>query len=1106
MSKANSQTYHSLRLFLGCAAAFLGGAAALGYQVCWSKILVVPLGNSADATAIVLASFMLGMALGAAILGKLGDGFKRPLRLYALLELGLAGYAALMPRLLSKLSDLGLDAQTPWGANLLRLAAAAGLVSFPSLAMGAALPLLLQELTKAVSVAGRVGLVYGANTLGAAAGALLAGYLAIPALGLFATSLGAGAASLACAGLALLCDLSPTVPMERSQNQAPPVAASTSTMVFALAAAATGGAVTMGAEVLWARLLTFVFGHDTYAFAALLAVVLLGLSLGGLGFHLLGRREPLRFAVGACSALGAFLVLGMWAFAAVVLGPGRDPLQLESSWLGSSLGLEAARELVLTPVLVFLPSLASGALLPAAIALFAGAGVGVGGKVGARVGVALLVNGLSGAMGSLVVSFALVQALGLQRSLVALAATALLTGGAGLLLGLRRSSRTARLALAAPLFLGLALLVALPAELPRALLLEAVGKRHQDLIFYKEGRTSTVSITSNKLNGERQLFVNAVNEVTTRLVHVQSFKFLGHLGLLVHERPRNVLMICLGAGLAAGSALTHPIAGLEVAELSSTVPHATRLWKKENHGALDNPLTRLVIADGRHYLASAKGQYDVIVVDSTHPKSVDSWLLYTAEFYELSRKKLGPKGVLVQWVPLHGLSERELKIIVRTFQSVFPETTLWANVGFETYGQAAYLKLVGTLEPLIIDYAELELRLKEPRIAADLSPFGMDHPLEILDAFLANPEAVAEWTRDLPVQHDAHPIVPYITRYTRGRRMEAPLLLAVRTPLYGVVNLPDDRSDLLAKQLDAAYEAGGFLLAGLLERAIEVFPDSRKLPLYRAQIEGTADYYGQLAKVYAGDADKLFEIASYLGNLGHRDRAEDLYSKALAARPGDVRIRLNLALLHLDIGSLDQATEALSALHRDHPQNALVQYNLAVALRQGRQPDRAVELLLMAKDALEDTPGVPLALAGAYLDLGEKKQAREVLEELVRKEPHSAQAFDLLGLVSAGEGDYEAARANHVRALSLEPYRQESHFNLGLALTALGRLPEAEQAFATCLHLDPQDAEAAFNLGVTSESMGNAAQAVASYRTALSLDPKMKPAAERLQRLLEEDQ
>jgi tetratricopeptide (TPR) repeat protein len=209
-----------------------------------------------------------------------------------------------------------------------------------------------------------------------------------------------------------------------------------------------------------------------------------------------------------------------------------------------------------------------------------------------------------------------------------------------------------------------------------------------------------------------------------------------------------------------------------------------------------------------------------------------------------------------------------------------------------------------------------------------------------------------------------------------------------------------------------------------------------------------------------------------------------------------------LALLRLDIGKLEQATADLSALHRDQPKNALVQYNLAVALRQGRQPDRAVKLLLMAKSALEDTPGVALALASAYLDLEEKKLAREVLEELVRKEPHSAQAFDLLGLVSASEGDYEAARANHVRALGLEPYRQESHFNLGLALTALGRLPEAEQAFATCLYLDPQDAEAAFNLGVTSEAMGNAAQAVTSYRTALTLDPEMKQATQRLQRLL----
>ena len=91
--------------------------------------------------------------------------------------------------------------------------------------------------------------------------------------------------------------------------------------------------------------------------------------------------------------------------------------------------------------------------------------------------------------------------------------------------------------------------------------------------------------------------------------------------------------------------------------------------------------------------------FDVIMVDSTHPKAVDSWILYTREFYDLVRDRLKDEGIAVQWLPLHGLSEKEFKIIVKTFYDVFPHATLWTNVGFEVYGQAASTSLTNRHPP-----------------------------------------------------------------------------------------------------------------------------------------------------------------------------------------------------------------------------------------------------------------------------------------------------------------------------------------------------------------------------------------------------------------------
>src|SRR5438309_1731271 len=120
-------------------AAALSGAAALAYEVCWSRALVVPLGNSTDAAALVLGGFMLGMAAGARLGGIWSEKTRSPLRLYATVELALGLYALVAPFAFSRLS---LIAIVP-----LRQLAALVLIALPCLAMGASLPLLLRALT-----------------------------------------------------------------------------------------------------------------------------------------------------------------------------------------------------------------------------------------------------------------------------------------------------------------------------------------------------------------------------------------------------------------------------------------------------------------------------------------------------------------------------------------------------------------------------------------------------------------------------------------------------------------------------------------------------------------------------------------------------------------------------------------------------------------------------------------------------------------------------------------------------------------------------------------------------------------------------------------------
>ena len=1078
-------------------AAALSGAAALAYEIAWSRALVVPLGNSTDAAALVLAGFMLGIALGARWGGGLAER-REPLRFYALLELGLAGWALVAPKILASLVWLPPELGSEMGA-LLRYLGAMAAITGPCLLMGASLPLLMRALTPPGAALGQqIGLAYGANTLGAATGAVAAAFWAVPTFG------GWGCSALAAVGSALGAALAlAAARMSREAPSEPAAAAAGVDAIgasqrrrrrLALGAAFVSGAAMLASEMLWTRVLTFVFGHDTYAFASLLAIVLVAVGLGSLAHRALLRLERARLVGWLLSLFALSLLVSFWVAAELVIARGRDPFAV-ATWggLATSSWLELYRELSFTPVLVAAPAFLAGVTFPACCSLHAEGAE----DAGRRVGQVLLANGVGSALGALAGAFGLVPLAGIEGAFVVVALTVAVVASVTLMASAPKASgrRWAILPAAAVA----ALVVAMPPALPRSMLLGVVGPRHQTLLHYEEARTSTVSVIESQIHGERQLLINSVNEVTTRLVHDQSFKLLGHLGPLLHPSPARAVMICLGAGISAGAALTHPLDSLDVVDLSAAVAHGARRFGSHNNGVLDHPNLHLHIADGRHYLLDSAGGYDLAIIDSTHPKAVDSWILYTEEFYRLVEARLAPGGVAVQWLPLHGLSENEFKIVVATFVAAFEHATLWTTVGFETYGLVAYAKLVGRKGgPLEIDLERLEQRLNAPAVAADLKPWGMDRPEAIVDQLVARGEALRSWTQGLPIQTDDHPIVPYTTAYSRGRAMVPPLLLGVREPLEALLGHAEGGHAPPDEVLFRAHHAQGLVLAGMLDQAAAVWPEGRKLELYRAQVATSVPYYRALAGRYGDDAAALFDIGTQLGSLGHGVEARDVLQRGLALAPDDPRIQSNLALVELDLGDSAAAVERLAALRRSHPRSAVTLHNLGVATMAHGEVGVA---RLHLEQALERDPhseGVALALAQAYLQLDELERAEATLERVIDANPWSAVAQDLLGLVAARRGEVDRAVAQHRRAVALYPYSRAFLHNLGLALRLAGRDGEAERAFRRALALEPSDAPSLNELGLIEAGRERFAEAAELHLQALDVDPGFALAAHNL--------
>ncbi|MFP2904471.1 spermidine synthase, partial [Pyxidicoccus sp. 3LFB2] len=133
---------------------FLSGATALVYELVWSKYLGNVLGNSGQAHAVVLATFMGGLALGASVFGRTADRVKNPLALYGLLELGVGLYALAFPYVLDALSALWLvlAPAVPDGFRVApRLLVASLSLVVPTLLMGGTLPALVRHFASSLA-------------------------------------------------------------------------------------------------------------------------------------------------------------------------------------------------------------------------------------------------------------------------------------------------------------------------------------------------------------------------------------------------------------------------------------------------------------------------------------------------------------------------------------------------------------------------------------------------------------------------------------------------------------------------------------------------------------------------------------------------------------------------------------------------------------------------------------------------------------------------------------------------------------------------------------------------------------------------------------------
>jgi spermidine synthase len=789
---------------------FVGsGCSALIYEIVWLQSLQLVIGSSAVSLGVLLGTFMGGMCLGSLVLPRVVSTRRHPLRIYALIELGigLAGIALLfgMPHV----DQLYATHVKPGLASILMRGAVCAICLLPpTVLMGATLPAIARWVEATPRGVSWLGFFYGSNIAGAVFGCLLAGfYLLRVHDGVIATYV-AAALNFAVAVVALLM-AGRTVHVAR-----PPSAVSTpegggatytSGIWTVYVVIALSGLTALGAEVVWTRNLSLLLGGTVYTFSIILAVFLVGLGIGSSIGSVVSRHSPHpRLALGVCQ----LLLMGAIAWAAYALAKSLpywpiDPALTRNPWIGFQLDLMRCVWAVLPGAVLW------GASFPLALASV----VSSGREPGRIVGGVYAANTVGAILGSLAFSLVLIPWLGThgsQRVMIGLS-------GAGVLLLVaaavwaqwivNREQRTKgafaqeKVAKAfAPSYLLLfcaSLIVPMVAVLlawsvpaiPAGLI--AYGRylasrtTLPEAIYVGEGMNSTIAVTL--LDADIVSFhVCGKVEASTEPADMRLQRMLGHLSALVHPQPRSILVVGCGAGVTAGVFVLYPdVQRIVLCEIEPLIPKiAADFFGKENYNVLHDPRVEVVYDDARHYILTTHEKFDVITSDPIHPWVRGSAALYTKEYFELCKRHLNPGGVVTQWVPLYESSPDVVKSEMATFFSAFPEGTIWSN---DVNGEGYDVVLLGRTEPRKIDVDELTRRLERRdhlAVVQSLAEVKFMSALDLLGTYAGQGPDLKDWLRAAQINTDRNLRLQYLAGLGLNAYQGAPIyneLLSYRT-------------------------------------------------------------------------------------------------------------------------------------------------------------------------------------------------------------------------------------------------------------------------------------------------------------------------------------
>ena len=934
---------------------FFSGACGLVYQIVWVRMLTHVFGTTATAVGVVLAAFMSGLALGSWLLGRAADRNPNPLRLYAILEVGI-GLAALAAHfLLARITPVYLALYEISGHSEATLTAARfilafGLVMLPTFLMGATLPVLARFIVRRLAAVGAdLSMLYAINTIGAVAGVLACGFYLIGTFGIHITVYIAVVGNL---GLGLIAwavsnrvTSAPAAAVSRTDARPAlegSVGGALSNRTYALLLFALGvsGLTSFAYEIYWTRSLVFVLGNSTYALTTMLTAFIAGIALGGYLARLVVDRVADRVALFGWIQV---LIAVSSAVALPVLFVFLEP-QAIREFLGKTTGEVGGLALArfgIALLVMLVPATFIGATFP----LVARIGVVNLRYTGQRVGLIYASNTLGNVAGALLPGFLLLNWLGIQRGILLMAALNACIGFAFLasrMIGIRYL-RWAVPAAAVGVLLVLA-------RVPLDFQFPTENERPTDrVLFYRDGPSATTKVTFDPQTGEKVMAIDGI--IIGGNTHTEYKQLLlAHLPKLLRDDVSTELSIGLGSGMLVGESIRHDrVQAITCVEIEPGVLAGAAFFARENHRVLSNPRVRVVIDDIANYLRTTSERYRVISADEkTALDYASNGFSYSREYYGLLRRRLAPGGILIQWVPTN-LPPPQYTMVLKTFADSFPHVLMayfmpaLKESGYNTI-------LIGSDEKISLDSNRIDRVMQSERqLLAGLARYGLTTPESVLAQFVADGQIIRQAVRDTPENTLVHPryefyspwdyAVPLKQRVAANIAFIAGLKRAAAPTFLAAINVRDQEE---ARRLNRALGAEQAYLTGY------------RLSLSPGPVSGT-------------------EIVRQ-------------YDRALALAPWNESLRARIFLHYSEIAD----SQANTGVKADLMERALSVYGKSAmghvdysrVLSKLHKPERA---LAAARSAVELDPTLPAAqrtLADLLLKAGKQAEAEIHLQAL----------------------------------------------------------------------------------------------------------------------------